>query len=324
MNYSSHNLRTTLQELKSRLCKAEPNQFGFQLKFVLERLNSNKQIEGITKEAINLYSYGTDQLDSYCKGIQDGRRDMEFSNQVEQASFCLQFLEFYIKRHNTYDLHLTLFRRSRGFRETLESIIEEYITPIFYYLHDKLDESNSVIYLLEKYKRRIEWFTKDILVKKYAHVDNRNYEKIFEDDLRLFLFDQGIDYPFSTPASASGRADIVGNIDTNDPLVLEIKIVDKEKGYGKNRIISGFTQIVKYANDYNKNIGYLVVFNLDKTEIKFDFKDLSRDFPTKLHFNHQTFFFIVINLYSQTSASKSGTTDLLVITEDELTSLKFP
>ena len=83
--------------------------------------------------------------------------------------------------------------------------------------------------MLEKYKRRTEWFTFSNLLEKYSTAD-KNYEQIFEDDLRLFLFDQGIDYPFSTPKSTSGRGDIIGSIDTNDPLIIEIKIFDRERG----------------------------------------------------------------------------------------------
>ena len=108
----------------------------------------------------------------------------------------------------------------------------------------------------------------------------------------MFLFDQGIDYPFSSPKSTSGRADIIGSIDTSDPIVLEIKIFDRTKGYGKNRIKDGFTQVVKYANDYNKEIGYLVIFNADSGEINFKFPDKNNLFPPMITFNHKTFFFI--------------------------------
>ena len=175
----------------------------------------------------------------------------------------------------------------------------------------------SSVILLEKYKRRTEWFTKGLLNTEYLNA-TKNYEQIFEDDLRLFLFDQGIDYPFSTPLSSSGRADIVGEIDTNDPLVVEIKIFDREKGYGKGRIKDGFSQIVKYANDYNKDVGYLVIFNLDKAVIDLKFTESGKFFPPSITHNHKTFYFIMINVAFQESASKIGTIESIVITEDEL------
>src|SRR5690606_12556230 len=175
-----------------------------------------------------------------------------------------------------------------------------------------------VIYLLEKYKRRTEWFTYNELLNKYK-IASKNYEQIFEDDLRLFLFDQGIDYPFSTPKSTSGRGDIIGSIETNDPLIVEIKILDKEKKYGKQRIYDGFSQIIKYANDYNKDVGYLVIFNVDNIEIDFVLNEKNNIFPPMVSFNNKTYFIIVVNLYNGISASKIGTTEVLTINENDLT-----
>lgn len=186
-----------------------------------------------------------------------------------------------------------------------------------YYLHDRLDKSNAILYLLEKYKKRTEWFTRKQLHSTYQNA-TKSYEQILEDDLRLFLFDQGIDYPFSTPASASGRADIIGEIETDDPLIVEIKIVDKQKGYGKTRIKEGFAQVVKYANDYGKQVGYLVLFNLDDCEINFTDVDNGRVFPPAISFNGKTFYFVVVNCFVGESASKAGALKQLSVTLAEL------
>jgi hypothetical protein len=43
---------------------------------------------------------------------------------------------------------------------------------------------------------------------------------------------------------------------TEDPLVLEVKIYNVAQNYAVNRIASGFSQIVKYADKYNKNVGH--------------------------------------------------------------------
>jgi len=42
--------------------------------------------------------------------------------------------------------------------------------------------------------------------------------------LRRFLFEQGIDYPFSQPRSASGQSDVVAMVDEDDPLICEVKL----------------------------------------------------------------------------------------------------
>lgn len=190
------------------------------------------------------------------------------------------------------------------------------VYPIINALQDRLDKSSFILYLLERYKRRTEWFMKKDLCKRYKSV-NKSYEQIFEDDLRLFLFDQGVDFPFSTPQSASGRADVVGQIETEDPIIVEVKIFDKNKGYGVDRIKDGFGQIVDYTTDYNKNTGYLVIYNMEETELDFNFSDSNNMFPPSISLNGKVFYFIVINL-SIVSASKKGPLKKIPITETEL------
>lgn len=106
-----------------------------------------------------------------------------------------------------------------------------------------------------------------------------------------FFFDQRIDYPFSTPKSTSGKVDLVGAIDTNDPLIHEIKLVDKEKGYGKNRIRDGFTQIIRYSNGYNKDRGYLTVINFSAQDIVFSFDQSNSLFPPMLDYKNKSYCF---------------------------------
>lgn len=314
--YYNHNLRTNLQEWKNRLYRAPYQQFGHQLKYFFNNIDNEKQIKGFMVEACLEFKYENEVFSKITNNIRRGT-DLSFTNEVDHAAFCYQFIKFFCASAGDYNLQSKMFFQKRDFEDTKSSIIEEYISPIIYFLHDKLDKSNSTIYLLEKYKRRTEWFTKNDLLTKYLTA-TKNYEDIFEDDLRLFLFDQGIDYPFSTPKTTSGRADIVGAIDTNNPIVIEIKIVDREKKYGKNRIKDGFSQIVKYTNDFNKDVGYLVIFNTDKTELNFNLGEKNNIFPPMFCFNNKTYFFIVINLNNEQTASKIGTTESIEITQSDL------
>lgn len=316
MNYINHTLRSNLQEWKNRLSRATYSQFGSQIKFLFGNIDNNRQLTGLLFEAIHQFTYSDDDLDHFLQNFRTGRR-IEYESEIDQAAFCYQFLKYCFAKFKSYDLHnYGVFQKGEG--QTMPGIIDEYISPIVYYLHDRLDKSNSIIFLLEKYKKRTEWFTKGELISLYRSSE-KNFEKIFEDNLRLFLFDQGIDYPFSTPLSGSGRADIVGEIDTEDPLVLEIKIYDETKGYTKNRIKDGFSQIVKYANDYNKSVGYLVIFNMNNVEINFNMPNMDRIFPPSYFYNNKMFYFIVINCYDAVSASKTGTLKEVILASEELT-----
>jgi hypothetical protein len=315
MNYSNHDLRTNLQEWKNRLYRSTYGQFGNQIKYLLTNFKSNKQIAGILLETKSKYPFDIEALKKVADEEND-ISDIKLENEIQQTAFCHQFLDYFTS-NVSYDLHHYLLFQRNDFGETRDKIIEDLISPIIYFLHDKLDKANSIIYLLEKYKRRTEWFTKNDLLREYTSA-LKNYEQIFEDDLRLFLFDQGIDYPFSTPLSASGRADIIGEIETDDPLVVEIKIFDRNKNYGKDRIKDGFTQVLKYANDYNKDVGYLVIYNLDKAELNLAFNESNNMFPTSINFNNKTFYLIIINLNTGISASKQGTTEVIEFKEEEL------
>ncbi len=315
--YYNHNLRTSLQEWKVRLVKANVEHYASQLKFLINNLENNKLLFGLIQESIMKYSYPNS--DEYFENIlkSDFKPEINFENQMHRASLSYQLLKYAIMESKSY----SLFGYYGGsFDVAKEKSIEFFITPIIYYLHDKLDESNSILFLLEKYKKRTEWFTYIELKAKYETAI-KSYEEIFENDLRLFLFDQGIDYPFSTPKSTSGRADIIGSIETDNPIVIEIKIFDKEKNYGKNRIIDGFSQIIKYTNDYNKEIGYLIVFNMNNLEIEFELNDKNNNFPPMIHFSNKTYFIIIVNLFNDVSASKQGKTEKVTINENELTAI---
>jgi len=206
----------------------------------------------------------------------------------------------------------------RSASESLNYFKDNIIIPLIDYIQDQIDDVSYILYIIEKYKLRTEWFTKLSLTEKYNSAE-KNFEGLLEDDLRLFLFDKGIDYPFSTPKSASGRADVISLIDTDDPLVMEIKIYDSTKGYKKDRIISGFSQIVKYSEDYHKDTGYLVVFNMDNIEIEIQGKESDNKWPNRFIFNGKTYYIIFINMNNDVSASKQGKLKKETILFEELT-----
>jgi hypothetical protein len=314
--YYNHNLRTALQEWKNRLYRAPYKEFGNQLKYFTNNLDGEKLLNNILSEACIQYTFQDAEIEEIITKAEHGSY-RDFINEIEHAAYCYQKLKYLGRQYGYPTIQNLILFTGDGFDEKKGKVIEQLVAPIVYFLHDKLEKSNSTIYLLEKYKKRTEWFTKPNLLLLYRQA-TKNYEQILEDDLRLFLFDQGIEYPFSTPKSNSGRADIVGAIDTNDPLIIEVKFLDKEKGYGKSRVRDGFNQIVKYTNDYNKNFGYLVVFNLDNIEVDFKLPDSKKVFPPMLTFGNRTYFLIVINLYTGVAASKQGQVESMEITEDDL------
>jgi len=148
---------------------------------------------------------------------------------------------------------------------------------------------------------------------------SRASEQAVDDSLREYLFDQGIEYPFSQPLSESGRADIVADVGEVKPLVLEIKLFDPDRGYARPYIAKGFRQALSYADDYGQNAGYLVIFNCTPKRIIFQTDALDNLWPPRLQVGHTTILLIVIDLYVwEHSASQRSDIEQYVITSEQL------
>lgn len=309
--FTNNNLKEHLLTWRNRISKSSFDQFPNQISYFIKNIEKETKLISLINRGITNYKIDDDFVKNWFRnyGV-----EYLFKNEEQQAACCFYALKFIIEKNEPSALCYMAFL---GERQCQSEYIENFIDPIIEYLGDNITKASAVLYLIEKYKKRVEWFTKRALLLKYRSAE-KQYEDIFEDDLRLFLFDQGVEYPFSTPKSASGRVDVVGLIETNDPLIVEIKIFDKEKNYGKTRIISGLTQILKYCNDYVKDVGYLVIFNLETIEIDFKMKNMKNKYPPRLLINGITIYFYVINIAQTKPASKIGKSTVLSFTEEEL------
>ncbi|PXV67339.1 hypothetical protein CLV62_10312 [Dysgonomonas alginatilytica] len=313
--YYNLHLKDNLQIYKKQLTSCDFNDFHDELNFFYDRIQSEPILKEIINNIIIKYPINNMTLNNWLREL--SYNNVKYKDREHKLSYLIHTLEHYYKSEYT-----PTWDDSFG-TQPLEcnlNFLNRIIYPIINYVDESLDNISYILYILEKYKLRTEWFTKDSLRDKYKNTLNRQYEQVLEDDIRLYLFDQGINYPFSTPKSASGRADVISLVDTEDPLVMEIKIYDSEKGYKKDRIISGFTQIVKYANDYHKNIGYLVVFNLDQVEIEIENIEPDNKLPNRIIFNGKTYYIIIVNLNYDATASNLKKLNKVTISYDELTS----
>lgn len=310
------NVENKIRKLLNRIYESNAEEYANSLKFFFKEIKDNQITSEILNNAIAEFPFSEDELSSL--GNRRNRDEFKFKSIKHQCSFCIQYIGLFNDKHDTFNLHRRKITSGQSDDERMNLVNKSFIQPIEYHLLDEMEKSNFILSLIVKYKKRTEWFTSTILKSNYDDAV-KQYEKILEDDFRLFLLDNGIDYPFSTPHSNSGRADVVAGLDSVDPLVCEIKIYDTSRSYGKNRIKSGFTQIVKYSNDYLKNIGYLVIFNLDDIELKFYFVLEESSLVPKIKFNNKLYYFIVVNLNNSKSASTIGKLKEVIITEKEIT-----
>jgi len=188
--------------------------------------------------------------------------------------------------------HVGISRES----DALSRLVDLFVMPIHHFLLDQLARSSVMLYALLRFKRWAEWFKADYLRERYGQPGAGGGEGALDADLRCFLFESGIDYPFSQPASPKGRADVVAQLETDDPLVMEIKVWDSEKDYGTNRVRDGLRQAMDYSSRYGKDRGYIVVFNLDQEPLAFLESSREGEWPACLEHGGRTFYFIEVHI----------------------------
>lgn len=179
--------------------------------------------------------------------------------------------------------------------QALHKITEIFIVPIYHFLVDRLQSSSAMLYILLRYKRWAEWFKADHLRQLYE-ANKSSGENVLDENLRCFLFESGIDYPFSQPVSPRGKADVVAGLETDDPLVLEIKVWDSSKDYKGNRLNDGLRQVMDYAAKYGKDKGYVVVFNLDQEPLSFISQTNKGEWPPYIEYGGRTYFFVDVHI----------------------------
>lgn len=150
--------------------------------------------------------------------------------------------------------------------------------------------------------------------------DTSSGEASLDQELRANLFEGGIDYPFSQPSSPSGKADIVALLGSDDPLALEVKVFDPVLSRGKSHLRQGFHQVLRYADDYNQGLGYLVMFNCSARQLDISSEEPSgAESPPRITYGGKTFFVIPIDIHlDMASASKEKPSSRLVISYREL------
>ncbi|MBK5284572.1 MAG: hypothetical protein JJE25_04160 [Bacteroidia bacterium] len=159
MQYHNHELRSNLQEWKNRLYKTKYDQFHNQLNYFINNIEKEKILITLLNEGVLKYPLKED-FETVITNLMHGS-EYGFKDEENEATFCFLLIKNLMSRSENKSSSQILsyhFLQGQDMEDRKVNLIEGYIQPIINYLHDKLDKSNSTIFLLEKYKRRIEWF----------------------------------------------------------------------------------------------------------------------------------------------------------------------
>lgn len=205
----------------------------------------------------------------------------------------------------------------RNFDDCVRALTQAVVQHLFDHLAEQLGTESEMLYLLERYKRQVEWFDRNSLHAAYL-ADTRAGEAGYDEHLRRFLFSQGVDNPLTQARGASGETDVLANLDGDDPLVCEVKLFDAGSK-GKREIAGGVNQVVQYAQDYAKTAGYLVVVNLSGQEIQFPTDGPDKTWPPRLEIAGVTVHIVAVRALPMPTASKQGKAKPVVFTRQDLT-----
>ena len=237
-------------------------------------------------------------------------------SETARAKFCRSILKECVSGQSRSWVHRF---GGRQMDEMLNNLNDAVLDPLVNYRDDRIDDTGNILYLLQRFKRKAEWFKQQELYQQYSDC-TRSGEKTLDRLLREALFDGGVDFPFSQPDSPSGRADIVSLGEANDPLVLETKVFDPARSKGKSHLRQGFHQVLRYANDYQQNVGYLVAFNCSGNQLVWPSENSADgEFPPRIVHDGKTFFLIAIDIGTdRESASKETPAGRTVISRADL------
>ncbi len=312
------NLRVRLQERRNRLYKTNFRTFDAELRYLCQFLDDNTYIRYL----LDCLDLGTAVEFEQWATKQSNMGKVQFpQNEEGRAKVCYGIIKRCVGDEN---INETLgwaqrFSSETKFDAMLRDLSEAVVDPFVDFLHDQIDDGGNVLYLIERLKLKAEWFRRKELYGLYQG-DTSVGEASLDQVLRASLFDGGIDYPFSQPSSPSGKADIVAQLGSDDPLVLEVKVFDPGRSKGKSHLRQGFHQVLRYANDYNQSLGYLVIFNCSDKQLVISSEEaLGTEFPPRVTYGGKTFFVIPIDIHPDTtSASREQPASRLVIGWREL------
>jgi hypothetical protein len=206
--------------------------------------------------------------------------------------------------------------RSKNLNDNSREFVERIYAPLFDFLTERVGAESSILYVLERFVRLVEWFDREPLFEAYQ-ANKQQGEGVYDSALRRFLFGEGINMPFSQAKSASGLSDVLSDVDTDDPLICEVKLYGD--GHDKGGIGRGIHQAIAYAQDYGKNTAYLVLINLSGQPIEFPNDGPEKSWPPYVEVGGVRVYLISLRALPTVSASKLGKARPTVVTREDLT-----
>jgi hypothetical protein len=203
-----------------------------------------------------------------------------------------------------------------GVERSLDKFRAMYLEPFYEYVDEQLEDKNLVLSELVRFKHLAEWFRRKDLWERYEN--SKTGERTLAYCIYEFLYEQGVNFQIE-PASASGEADMVGMQHSSDPLIADVKIFDPDSSRGSAYIKRGFHQVYRYLEDFNKPVGYLVVFLVTPKRLEIQLESPGETLVPAITIHHKTIFMIQVDIFPhEEPASRRPVAECETISADEL------
>ena len=314
-----HDIKNKLTGRLADLREITSPQYAAECKYFMDFLRSDPYLHSLletldSNTSVDFFEWDFDHEGEWYASLPD--------TEEGRAKVCHGILQRCVQSDNvnTYLKRGRQFGRQPDSNLVLRQFTDGIIRPLVNYLCERIEDGGNVLYLLDRFKMRCEWFKQEELHEQYVQTPSMG-EKNLDKALREYLFDGGIQFPLPQPESPSGKADVIASLGTADPLVLEVKIFDPAKHKSTRNLQGGFQQIWKYVGNYNQSIGYLFIFNCSDKELVIEpTGDLESGRPNRVEFGGKIFFIVVANVNPNIpSASRQSPTDRVTITHEQLT-----
>ncbi|OUC93012.1 hypothetical protein [Streptomyces swartbergensis] len=310
-------LQVAVRERLRKLMTAPYSSAGHEVHLAVTWINSQPALRGLLEEAAR----AEPDLDSesFRTGLTNGQLSWPSRTEEGQATLIWKLMQEIAKDEvDSPDIGWQIasgYSMHKNIQDNWREFAEDILQPLFGYLSERVGAESSILHTLERYRTR---FDREELYTRFT-ADTANGEEVYNLDLQRFLFLEGDHITQAKPRSASGEADLIGDLDGRDPLVCDGKIFDGSSR-GKGYLVKGLHQVVKYAHDYGQHTAYLVIYNITDKLLELPTDGTPGAWPPYTELSGVRVYFVHVRvLPPTTTASKAGKATRVTLTRDDLT-----
>ena len=142
--YYTKDIKVKLVEWKNRLYTVALSDFGYEFKYFSEKIDKMPILKQMLDEAISTYDIDKEGVKKWYYGSRHDRD--EYKNRIHKTAILIHFWNYILSDWKISEF-IDYFKESSD-EERKKIVIETYISPVVDYLIDKLDESNSITFLI--------------------------------------------------------------------------------------------------------------------------------------------------------------------------------